>query len=430
MPFLNKVRLPFYVTQPQFITDANVYIKGDGTRLVTNSVTNKQYKGVTDWMPEKWHERLAIAMRHSVVFITSEKFQDYFRQDGDYEIEWQDFLDYPIAPAKFKGFVDGWQVGTDPCGKCAPEIISVRANDDVVPATAGDGDTIVIDVRANDALCCDTPVFAVVGFDTSVVDSASINSSGILTINLKATVVSGTYNLVTYSVTCGDETDTAVVTGTLAGTAEPECLPPTMVAVAPLSDGSTTAHATWTNPLSFPAFGLIGALYHLVSGVEYNVDAFVITNPLTTSYDFTGLVLGDTYRFRIYAKCNDLPLLASETVEVEFVQPFATANPEMDISVYPSETDLGGGNSEYAVNAVISAPAGITSTSGITIFGHITIDVNIYPFFITIPALGTSGTVVIGTYANGLGTTIDDAFSSPTTITGSDSLTYDIILTI
>lgn len=103
--FYNKIRLPFYLKEPQFPVTRNVFIKSDGSRKKLSARIANEYMVGTDYMPKAWHEKLIVALEHDELFITNTNsgFTDQaFSQEGSYDINWQKFLDYPTAPAAFK----------------------------------------------------------------------------------------------------------------------------------------------------------------------------------------------------------------------------------------------------------------------------------------------------------------------------------------
>ena len=101
----NRVRLPFHLTAPQFPTTRKVFVKSDGKRKKLSSRIATEYEANTDYMPKDWHEKLVIALEHDEVLITnidSGFTEQGFSQEGPYDIDWQKFINYPTAPAKFK----------------------------------------------------------------------------------------------------------------------------------------------------------------------------------------------------------------------------------------------------------------------------------------------------------------------------------------
>lgn len=102
--FYNSVRLPIYLKQPQFPTVRNVFTLSNGNKKKLSSRIEKEWIVETDWMPKEWHEKLVIALEHDRVGIinTNSNLTSEVMMESSYEIEWQDYLDYPLAKAKFK----------------------------------------------------------------------------------------------------------------------------------------------------------------------------------------------------------------------------------------------------------------------------------------------------------------------------------------
>lgn len=101
----NIIRLPFYVKEPQFPIKRNVFVKSNGSRKKLSSRIECAYEAATDYMRKDWHEKLIVAMEHDTVIITNTNSGlsgQPVSHESNYDIEWQKFLDYPTAPAKFK----------------------------------------------------------------------------------------------------------------------------------------------------------------------------------------------------------------------------------------------------------------------------------------------------------------------------------------
>lgn len=100
----NRVRLPLYLNQPQFPVKRNVFTLSNGMQKKLSSRIEKEWNVETDYMPKEWHEKLVIALEHDHIGmqnVNSNTFSE-FMNESNYEINWQAFLDYPTAPAKFK----------------------------------------------------------------------------------------------------------------------------------------------------------------------------------------------------------------------------------------------------------------------------------------------------------------------------------------
>ena len=116
----NKIRLPFYLSKPQYKTDRSIYFKSTGAAKVTKSVTHKEYEGHTDHVPDEVHEKLNIALNHEVVFVDSGQYVGEVRISEDYEIKWPEVNDELDAPADFKVFATPYEASLNNCADCAP----------------------------------------------------------------------------------------------------------------------------------------------------------------------------------------------------------------------------------------------------------------------------------------------------------------------
>jgi hypothetical protein len=101
------IRLPFHLKAPQFPVKRNVFMKSNGERKKLSARVSNEYVCDVDYMPKDWHEKLVVAIEHDLVEIEnvdSGYTTQRFSHEGSYEIDWQAFLNYPTAPAKFKLF--------------------------------------------------------------------------------------------------------------------------------------------------------------------------------------------------------------------------------------------------------------------------------------------------------------------------------------
>lgn len=101
----NQIRLPFYFKEPQFPTKRTVFTLSNGMQKKLSARMEKEWIAETDYMPKEWHEKLAIALEHDNVRVTNTNANlsnVLIMMDANYEIDWQHFLNYPTAPAKFK----------------------------------------------------------------------------------------------------------------------------------------------------------------------------------------------------------------------------------------------------------------------------------------------------------------------------------------
>ena len=58
MTFKNRIRLPFYLSRPQFPDEKNIFRLANGVAKVQSIVIRKVYEGETDYLTEDQHQRL------------------------------------------------------------------------------------------------------------------------------------------------------------------------------------------------------------------------------------------------------------------------------------------------------------------------------------------------------------------------------------
>jgi hypothetical protein len=251
MAFSNRIRLPFQILKPQFPEDKTVYRKADGTTKVLSVTVKKQYQGETDYLPEKWHQRLTIALAHDTVNIEGDKYLGGVSKNGDYTITWPDFLDYPTGKAAFAVDVTPFDASNSNCMTCE-EASQLNLVDDTFVAALHQDITYTIQVNTNDNICCYPAVFSISNFNAAYIASASIDQTGLVTLHTKASFATQNgVDLLTYRVTCPNGAfDEADVFGNVIGTAAPVCLAPTALSMT--LDNSTTANASWTAPATAP----------------------------------------------------------------------------------------------------------------------------------------------------------------------------------
>jgi hypothetical protein len=324
MPFRNRVRLPFYITRPQFPTEQNVFRLADGSSKTLSAVVRKVYEGETNYFPEALHERLVIALKHDDVTIEGYRYLGGVSTEGDYEIEWNNFLDYPIAKASFKVQVTPFNYSNDNCQTC-DVATQLSLEDDTVTSpyeVLEEGQEYEYNVFTNDSICCSPVTAEIVTINSTYVDSASIDAtSGVVTITMKATTPSATLaNLLTYRVTCPNGSyDDADVFANVDGSEE-VCEPPSNLLI--ISADETEAEISWDT---------------VVGATEYDWQLFLATdlfNPVqtgseaTNSATLTGLTPGTEYVFYVQTDCGDGDLSTFSNI------PFETTGESVGCGMY------------------------------------------------------------------------------------------------
>src|SRR6187549_2999416 len=140
MPYRNRIRLPIMFCKPQFPMERNTFRLADGSSKVLSVVIRNTYEGKTDQLPEDWHRKLVIALAHDEVSIENERLLSNVTLNGDYGIDWQDFLQYPIAQANFQVQVTPFNATNSNCQTCE-EMSQVVCVDDTTDEVWEEGST-------------------------------------------------------------------------------------------------------------------------------------------------------------------------------------------------------------------------------------------------------------------------------------------------
>ncbi len=92
-------------------------------------------------------------------------------QEGDYQIEWPDFLTYPLGQATFKANVTPFNATNSNCTTCDEFTQVVTEDDDI--GTISEGASESVAVLDNDAICCYPVTLTIVSINSDLVQSAS-----------------------------------------------------------------------------------------------------------------------------------------------------------------------------------------------------------------------------------------------------------------
>lgn len=113
---VNRVRLPFYLTQPKQVEDKSVYRKSNGKIKQTRSLLTKEYLVPTDHLPGWVHDRISVALAHDEVGVESGTYSGGISKNGEYAIEWTDNI--CVAPALFKALATPYAIRNNNCQEC------------------------------------------------------------------------------------------------------------------------------------------------------------------------------------------------------------------------------------------------------------------------------------------------------------------------
>ena len=300
MPYKNRVRLPMMFVKPQYPMERNTFRLADGTTKVLSIVIRNTFEGKTDQLPEAWHRKLVIALAHDTVTIENERLLSDVVLDGDYGIDWIDFLNNPVAPASFNVQVTPFDATNSNCQTCE-EISQVVLVDDITTDIWSEGTTNIFpDVLTdNDSICCHPFTIELVSYNTLYFTSVTISAAGVLTATVidPAPIISDVW-IATYRVTCSDGNyDEADIYGNITGSDVSFCTPP----VGPLviSDiSSTSVDVSWDVAIPPPTCGWAWELYltsdlgTIIQSGSVIIPDIILTG-LTAGVDYTILVKSD-----------------------------------------------------------------------------------------------------------------------------------------
>lgn len=300
MPFLNRVRLPIHITTPQFPIEATRFRLANGDKKTLSAVIRNTYILKTDYLNKEMHQRLVIALTHDTVNIEGDKYVGGVSLDSAYEIEWVDFLDYPLGQANATLEITPFDVTNTNCQTC--DVLSQLSlvDDDIGELEAGA--TGEINVYSNDNICCFPPSAEIVSFNTTYLDDATIDEeTGIVSLVVKADAFSvGSIVLATYRVLCPDGTyDDADVYGSISGET-PDCEQPSPLTVL-AEVGGTSAYADWTFPVVTPTGGFEWQLFRA------DTPGTPVDSGTTTDHfvEMTGLEPLTDYIFYVRSACEE-----------------------------------------------------------------------------------------------------------------------------
>lgn len=322
MPFLNKFRLPLKITRPAFPIAREVFTKSNGETVVLSAVISKTYQGETDFLPEKLHERIVVALSHDTVNIEGEKYIGGIVLNGEYAVAWQEFLDYPVAKASFEVLSSPFAARNTSCGTCEEYIQVVTEDDDI--GTIGEDETVIVPILYNDAICCSPFEISVVTFNNTYLDSAGVVDNTLVIHTKTGIPTQNSVVLATYRVTCENGMyDEANVVANVQGSID-ECLSPGRLTV--METSSTTATIRWDALDPAPACGYVWSLF-LASDLGTPVQTGTQpSEPVVITLDIEGLEPSTNYVLQVASDCCDGDLSP-------YVSTLLTTNPPDEAAV-------------------------------------------------------------------------------------------------
>lgn len=364
MAFSNRVRLPVRVIKPQFPDTRTTFTNAVGDDITLASSVSKTYEFNTDYIPEEWHEKIAILLNHDNVTFEGEKYLGGISKNAPYEIAWLEGQpNYPLATGKTTIKVTPFDATNSNCVTC-DQLSQIVLVDDSFPYLLNEDTDNTIDAIANDSVCCYPVVFSITSFNSDYLDSATIDDMGNVTVHVKTGLVAANgINLVTYRATCENGGfDEADIFGNINGTI-PGCLAPTGLHIIAVT--TTTVHFGWTDPSPIPdhyywqILSLPG-LIALQSGTTADAEASSVTLTPNTGY-----------KFRVRSQCdgpddNISDATASNWIEEDFSTPPVAGDLCGNYRVFPNSgsnpgtiTYLGCDGNYHSVAASLFTPVNI-----------------------------------------------------------------------
>lgn len=324
---INRIRLPFITNKAQFPTARNVFRRADGSTQVLSAVVRNTYQLTTDYLPEKWHKRLVIALNHDEVRIENDIYLGGVAIDAEYSIDWLEFKDYPVAQGSTTIQVTPFDATNSNCQTCE-QATQLSLEDDTFPTDVLEDTTRTLDVLANDNICCYPANPEVVWFNTDFLTAASF-ISGVLSITVKEeTGTADNVKLVTYRVNCADGSyDEADVLGDVVGTLT-ACNPPGQpVVVNNYYNGGLT---------EWPDASPVPDSYDWKVVLASNPSIVLSSGNTDSNFaSYTGLSDGTQYIFIVNSNCGNGNL--SSTQMVNFTTPGIPSSASCgNYEIYPS----------------------------------------------------------------------------------------------
>jgi hypothetical protein len=288
--------------KPQFLDEASRYRRGNGTTKTLSVVVRKVYEGITDRLPEKLHERLKIAIVHDEVQVEGDRYVGVATQEGDYQIEWQDFKDHPLAQGKFKMEVSPFNATNSNCGTCQ-EYTQIVCNDDVIfDFDLLPDNTYNFKVLENDNICCSPVSVTLVTYDTTYLDSVTVEADQSITVHVKATAPSTVgWHIVRYRAQCANgQYDEADIVVDVDGVAPPDCGMPTDSSMTDVQPFQATLN--WTPVAGAYQYDIY--VYKAPDYVAY-IQTFSVVGGGSSSTLITGLSPNTEYRIGIQSVCGN-----------------------------------------------------------------------------------------------------------------------------
>lgn len=114
----NKIRLPLYLGAPKYPEEESIYRKSDGASVITKASVRKVFEVTTDSLPIWIIEALRAVLLHDTVLVNTRSYNGEVVKEGEFAIEWDEFMNYPHATVNFKLAADNFLAKKNSCGDC------------------------------------------------------------------------------------------------------------------------------------------------------------------------------------------------------------------------------------------------------------------------------------------------------------------------
>lgn len=305
--------------KPQFPTERNMFRLANGVNKTISVVVRNTYEGKTDQLPEDWHRKLVIALAHDEVSIENERLLSNVTMDGDYGIDWQEFLNYPLAQATFQVQVTPFDATNSNCQTC-DEMTQLSLVDDTTDEVWDEGTTHEFpDVLTdNDSICCRPYTIMLVRYNTAYFDSVTISAAGVLTATVidPAPVLDDVW-IATYRVTCPDGSyDEADVYGNITGTDTSFCYPVEGEFMFYIPTGNSTTAEIVLDAIPGPPNTPLGILYELYETAD--LGTIIQSGEFPGGFGnllLTGLTAGVSYTICAVSDCGGYDYSVPKCIE-------------------------------------------------------------------------------------------------------------------
>jgi hypothetical protein len=217
---VNKVRLPMFFRKPTYSAESAIYKQSSGEITLIKAKVGKQYECLTDTMPEWCHDAMNAALIHDTKEVVSAKYSGGISLSGNYEPDWQEFLNYPLGQVKFKVDVTPFLIKKNNCGACEDDTASTPA---INHSFSFDGCTTYNIPFSDFSTACCGPLSGTVQSVNAAVATSVTVTPGFVNITIKphpATGITGiptTAAVILFHCPNGTEAESVTFIGTYSG---------------------------------------------------------------------------------------------------------------------------------------------------------------------------------------------------------------------